>query len=576
MKSLFAKILGGYIVVIVGLALFIPAYSFGVIREYYVGAVTEHLRTLGASVGVDVAILLREHRIKDLNEEVRRLCGELSARITVIDSTGRVMADSETEPATMENHGGRPEVAEALKGGVGIATRYSTTLKEDMLYVARPIVDSGGDLGVVRVSMPLIELRRLLDELKRKILESSVIISLVALVGGLLLARTLTMPIKELRKGCARVASGDFETKVYVKSEDEIKELGSSFNAMSDKIKDLFGQVAEEKKILSGIISSLQEGLVVLDREGRVTLSNDGLARMVRVKELEGRLYWEIIREPKFRELITRVQAQRGAGSEEIDLNGRSYFCSATHVEARDELVVVFHDITEMKKVEKVKRDFVVNVSHELRTPLTAIKGFVETLLDESEGNVKQYAEVVKRNSDRLINIVQDLLVLSEIEEEGIDHALEETDVRAVVENVVRIFKPKAEAKHLTLTVTMETDVVPVKADAFKLEQVFVNLVENAIRYTEKGGVVIRLSRQGERIVVAVRDTGIGIPKEDLPRVFERFYVVDKSRSRQQGGTGLGLAIAKHIVLLHGGSVDVESTLGAGTTFTVFLPVHPA
>ncbi|RLE05479.1 MAG: PAS domain-containing sensor histidine kinase, partial [Candidatus Aminicenantes bacterium] len=256
---------------------------------------------------------------------------------------------------------------------------------------------------------------------------------------------------------------------------------------------------------------------------------------------------------------------------EEIELNKKIFLCSFVFIPSKEELIIVFHDITEFKRLEKIKRDFVVNVSHELRTPLTAIKGYVETLEEEVEGEAKRYLEIIKKHTERLINIVQDLLLLSELEEKGLSEAREDVDLKDMVEDVFKIFKQKAEEKNLKLSLVSENKPV-VRGDPFKLEQMFINLIDNAIKYTEKGEVLVSLKRADKGVVVEVKDTGVGIPAEHLDRIFERFYVVDKSHSRKLGGTGLGLSIVKHIVLLHNGKIDVESKLGKGAKFTIVLP----
>jgi len=273
-----------------------------------------------------------------------------------------------------------------------------------------------------------------------------------------------------------------------------------------------------------------------------------------------------------FEELVKTVRENKRNQSEELEVGGKVYLCSATFVALREQIVIVFSDITEAKNMEKIKKDFVVNVSHELRTPLTAIKGFAETLEDEAGENLKNYAGVIKRNTDQLINIVQDLLLLSELEEKGSKLESEEVDLKHLVDNVIRIFKSRLAEKGLDFHLKVEDGLPVIKGDAFKLEQMFINLLDNAIKYTEKGRIVVALKRKVETVEIIVEDTGIGIPQEHLARIFERFYVVDKSHSKKLGGTGLGLSIVKHIVLAHKGTIDVKSSLSRGTTFTVRLP----
>jgi len=474
----------------------------------------------------------------------------------------------------MENHKNRPEVIQALRGNIGRSIRYSTTVKEDMLYVAMPIVEKGGKVsGVLRTSLFLSDINSLLDELKNNIIRIAVVIILISLFGAFIFSRNFTRPIKELIAAYRKVACGDFEVKVLLRNKDELKELADNFNTMTEQIKTLFKELSNQKEELNSIISSIQEGLSVLDKEGKVLLSNESFKSIVQNNFTEGKFYWEIIREPKFTQLIKKAKQEEKNLSEELELNDRIYLCSATFLEAREETIVIFHDITERKNVEKMKRDFVVNVSHELRTPLTAIKGYVETLEEEVDKKGRRYVEVIKRNTERLIAIVQDLLLLSELEEkESLE--IEKVNIKEIVENVIRISEHKLKEKKLDFRVNIENDIPPLRADFFKLEQMFVNLIDNAIKYTEKGEISVSAKHDQEKIIIEIKDTGIGIPKEHLNRIFERFYVVDKSRSRKLGGTGLGLSIVKHIVILHKGKIDVESIPGAGTKFIVTLPLE--
>jgi two-component system, OmpR family, phosphate regulon sensor histidine kinase PhoR len=287
---------------------------------------------------------------------------------------------------------------------------------------------------------------------------------------------------------------------------------------------------------------------------------------------LEGKHYWEAIRSPQMGELLKKAGSERRSFVEELPLGERVFVFSVTPLERGEDIVVIFHDITEIKNAEKVKKDFVVNVSHELHTPLTVIKGYAETLLQEVPAEPgKRYIEIIQRNTDRLINIVNDLLLLSSLEERT-PLELEDIDLRNFIENVVRIFDQRLKDKQLSLVVEMKENLPTIKADLFKLEQVMVNLLDNAVKYTERGRIVVSVDVRDNRASIQVRDTGIGIPKEAIPRIFERFYVVDKSRSRKSGGTGLGLSIVKHIVLLHNGAINIESAPGEGTTVTVTLP----
>jgi len=345
---------------------------------------------------------------------------------------------------------------------------------------------------------------------------------------------------------------------------------------MNEEMGKMFSELGQQKEELKSIIDSLQEGLLVLGKQGKVIRTNESFRRIVGNQAPEGKFYWEIMRNAQLAELLKRADTERRNFMEELTLGGRIFMCSVTPLKGGEEIVSIFHDMTEMKDIEKIKKDFVINVSHELRTPLTAIKGYAETLRKEVDtGPAKKYLEIVERNTNRLINIVNDLLLLSSLEEKP-TLELEEIELSGFLGNVIKIFDQKLKDKRLPLAVDVKENIPTIKADAFKLEQMLVNLLDNAIKYTDHGEIAISASVRENRVQIQVRDTGIGIPKENIPRVFERFYVVDKSRSRKSGGTGLGLSIVKHIVLLHKGTINIESTLGGGTSVTVTLPADPS
>jgi two-component system phosphate regulon sensor histidine kinase PhoR len=302
-------------------------------------------------------------------------------------------------------------------------------------------------------------------------------------------------------------------------------------------------------------------------------MANASFQKIAESEDNEGKLYWEVIRDPVLSELIQKVKEEKQNYSDEIELSGKYYNASVTFIPSEEEIVVTFHDITESRRVEQIKKDFIINVSHELRTPLTAIKGFVETIEQDAAKKHQKYLDIITRNTDRLINIVNDLLVQSELEEKYIKLEMEDVDLEKLITNICKIFEPKAQEKGLSFSIPKASGFPPtVKGDPFKLEQLFVNIIDNAVKYTEEGEITVRLSHEDRDVFITIEDTGIGIPETELPRIFERFYVVDKSRSRRLGGTGLGLSIVKHIALLHNGEVTVKSTAGQGTKVTVRLP----
>lgn len=433
----------------------------------------------------------------------------------------------------------------------------------------------GKTLYVLRVSKFLRDIKTVSRELNGKILLVTAVILAAALIGAFIFARTVYRPIGELSVAIKRVAGHDFNTRVLLKEQDELKEVADSFNDMTDEMQGLFTDLTRQKEELNSIISSLQEGLLVLDSEERVLLLNDSLKTLMGRDVKVGRPYWEAIREPALNELVSRVHVERRNFVGEMTIDGAVFLCSATYLSSREEIVLVFHDITEIRKLEKIKSDFVLNVSHELRTPLTSIKGFVETM--EADGTLSEeqrhYLTIIKRNTARLINVVTDLLTLSRLEEKSPVLELEPVDIRDLVERVLRIFEEQIRAKGFSVDVRVPRDLPPVMGDAFRLEQVFVNLLDNAIKYIDAGGITVEMETRGNTVVISVADTGPGIPSEHIDRIFERFYVVDKSRSKKLGGTGLGLSIVKHIVLLHNGRITAQSTPGKGARFIITLPV---
>ncbi len=575
-RSFFSKIFVGYLLIIFALSSLILILSLNTIRDFYRDTLTAHLKTLGYTLTPEVAELLGTGRANQLDGFMKELGSRIHTRVTVIATDGTVLADSDENPKSMENHSRRPEVIEALKGKTGQSVRFSSTADKDMLYVAVPIKKDGKITGVIRTSLFLKDVDDLLTKLNFRVAWISLGIVLIALLGAVFISNGIVQPIKNLTSAARRVASGDFSVRVFLKSKDELRDLADNFNRMNEEMQSMFTELSEQKEGLNSIIHSLQEGLFVVDRQGKIIRANESFQRLAGNQPVEGKLYWEVMRNPQLAELLMKAGTEKRNFMEELRLGDRSFICSVTSVKGGEEIVSIFHDVTEIKEIEKIKKDFVTNVSHELRTPLTAIKGYAETLrkeVDTAPG--KKYLEIVERNTNRLINIVNDLLLLSSLEEKAALE-LEDVDLKAFLENVIKIFDQRLQDKRLSLVVDVKEGLPTIKADAFKLEQMLMNLLDNAIKYTDHGEIAISADFQQNQVQIQVRDTGIGIPKENIPRVFERFYVVDKSRSRKSGGTGLGLSIVKHIVLLHKGAINIESALGKGTLVTVILPADPS
>jgi len=575
-KSLFGKLFGAYLLIILFFSLLMLSVSFNAFRNYSITIHTHDLQNLATALLPHVAPLFLENKAQEMDRLVKGLGPGISTRITIVNRDGVVVADSEKDPLLMENHRFRPEILQVLEGEPGSAIRFSSTVKEEMLYVAVPILSGEKTAGVLRVSLFLADFNKLFSRLKQSILYSAIGLSLIALLAAFFFSRNVARPVRELSAASRRLAAGDFTTRVFIRDAGEIQDLANSFNYMIDEINKLFARLSDQSDQLRSIISSIQEGLLVFDRRGKITLCNESFKKISPGSSMEGKFYWEVVRIPRFNELIRKVQEDKASYRvEELSLHDTTFLCSISYLPEREETVVILSDITAMKRVERMKKDFVVNVSHELRTPLTAIKGFVDTLEETVDGTNKHYVEIIKRHTDRLVNIVKDLLTLSELEERETVLALEDVNPEELIRRISLLFEPRMREKGLVWKWNIAPNISSVKADSFKLEQALINLIDNAIKYTERGSVTLSLKNQNGHIVIDVSDTGIGIPEEHLSRIFERFYVVDKSRSKRLGGTGLGLSIVKHIVILHNGTIDVHSTPSHGTTFSICLPVNP-
>jgi two-component system phosphate regulon sensor histidine kinase PhoR len=399
------------------------------------------------------------------------------------------------------------------------------------------------------------------------------LVLLAALGAAWMFSRSISRPIQEFIGASVRVAGGDFGAKVSLRQHGEFKRYARSFNTMTQNLEAMFRQVRLQTDELNSVLASIKDGICVLDAGGRIVLCNDGFRAIAGPVPPEGKYYWEVIRSSRLAEVIKGSAGDRRPAAEEIGLGERFYASTITPLPADDRFVVMLRDITEVRRLEKMKKDFVLNVSHELKTPLAAIKGFVETMEPSIGPDNRGYLDIVKRNTERLIAIVEDLIVLSRLEDQGVSVRKETVDVRGLAANVVKLFEKAAGAKGLSLSVEADPALPPVHADLYDLERLLINLVDNAVKSTDTGGVLLRLASDGKTLRIEVADTGIGIASEHIPHIFERFYVVDKSRSKKLGGTGLGLSIVKHIVQAHQGTISVESRPGEGTTFSVTLPV---
>ena len=513
---------------------------------------------------------------RSLQTFAERAARRTNSRVTLIAPDGRVLADSERRPADvaeMENHAARPEVRAALNGSVGRDVRRSGTLGTPLIYVAVPVSESGRVVGALRLAAPLEAATPAYESLRGVMLAGGAVALVVALGIGLFVAGRVTRPVVEMEDVARQMSEGNFRVRASVRSPDEIGTLGRSLNVMAGRLREKIDDLEREQAKATAILDAMVEGVIATDGHDHIILLNE------RARGIFGLGQTRVERRPLL-EVIRNVDL---VVSREIKLPDPPERVLQVHaVPLRftgDEpgVVIILHDITELRRLEQVRTEFVANVSHELRTPLTAIQGYLETLLDgalEEPQHARKFLEIVFRHTERLGRLTDDLTDLSNIELGRISLRIEPTDLTEVTESALAIIQPRAGSGRVTVKANLPADMPEVLADRDRLAQILINLVDNAVKYTPAGGHVwVEAQRLSSGMVeVAVRDTGVGVPKADLPRLTERFYRVDKARSRELGGTGLGLAIVKHLVLAHGGDLGIESELWKGTTVRFTLP----
>jgi len=492
---------------------------------------------------------------QDLAIRVARATG---ARVTLI--------------APDENHAGRPEVRTALAGRTGRDLRRSATIDVALLYVAVPVREETRVLGVLRLALPLSAVTASYATLHQVMLAGGAVALLVALGIGVFVAGRVTQPVVEMQSIARQMSEGSFLVRAPTRSTDEIGTLGRSLNVMAGRLREKIQDLEQEQAKITAMLDAMVEGVIAVDGHEHILLMNEQARVMFGLGSArgEGKPFLEVIRNADLHEIFRAVHA--GAAGEALrrEIAGGG----------EPGVVMVLHDLTALRQLERVRTEFVANVSHELRTPLTAIQGYLETLLSgalEEPENARRFLEIVLRHSERLGRLLNDLTDLSNIELGKVTLRKEAVRLDEVVASVVAIIGPRAARSRVTVTADTPADLAAVVADRDRLVQILINLVDNAVKYTPEGGAVTVTARATSdgALEVAVADTGVGIPAADLPRITERFYRVDKARSRALGGTGLGLAIVKHLVLAHGGELRIESPQQRGTTVRFTLPIQP-
>ena len=590
---LFLKIYPAYLAIILCAIVAVVWFSSVEFKKFYYEEKSQSLYEKACIVDDYLRSGDHRHFVDSTDVRIKALASRIATRITIVEPSGKVIADSDKDPLQMDNHATRPEVSAALARRTGIERRFSYTLHEEMMYVAIPVIADSVVVGVIRTAVSVSALNTALRASYSGTAIVALIVLIISALIGLGAARRIARPLREAREGVRRFAEGDLAHKLTVSSTQEIADLAEGFNAMAHQLSERIGTVTSQRNEINAILENMVEGVFAVDSSDRIISINRAAAALLDINapQSTGKLVYEVIRNTAIQKFLSTVKSSsrpceteivfaEGSVQQRYELILQAHgTVLAGHDNSVIGVMIVLNDVTQLRRLEKVRRDFVANVSHELRTPLTSIKGYVETLLDGAIDNpedARRFVKIIEQHSTRLGAIVEDLLNLSSIEQEGEAGAvtLERKKIADIISAAVSVCSTAATNKKITLTSRCDES-IDAMVNPLMLEQAVINLIDNAIKFTEPSGdapVIISCERQGADVVLSVADHGCGISTEHLDRLFERFYRVDKARSRKLGGTGLGLAIVKHIVLAHKGDVAVTSTVGKGSVFTVRFP----
>jgi two-component system phosphate regulon sensor histidine kinase PhoR len=535
---------------------------------------TEEVRLVAA---MTEPLLGPEASIQTVQPTAQQLGELLEARVTIISPTGVVWGDSAEEPAGMENHLNRPEVQSALTQGLGIETRFSRTLALRMMYAAVPIKEGERVLGIARLALPIAEVEGRIASLRNTVVSVSLTVGVIAGLLALLMAERVASPVRRMTRLVERFARGELDERVTVSSKDELGRLAHTFNWMADELDNRLNELVDQRNTLEAVLTLMADGVVITTEDERVELINPAAARILGVSReaAVGQRFVTVARDHQVVEVWRQCKRDSREQSDVIDMIGDRPILQVMVTPLREGgCLVLLQDLTKIRRLETVRRDFISNISHELRTPLASLRALVETLQDgalEDRPAADRFLGLMDVEVDALGQMVEELLELARIESGRVPLRMVPTEVEGIVEPSVERLRQQAERAGVRLVVDVPADLPAVLADSARAGQVVTNLVHNAIKFTPKGGKVTVRADQGDgEVIISVADTGIGIAARDLPRIFERFYKADHARSG--GGTGLGLAIARHIVEAHGGRIWATSVEGKGSTFSFALP----
>ncbi len=572
---LFFKLLGAYVVIAI-LAVVIAGF---VIEKQIKTGLTRWIED-DLTAQAKIMALMPEGEIA---RQFHLLAERARARVTLIDAAGRVIADSDRQLITVDNHLNRSEIQEARLKGQGTAIRYSQTLKADTLNVALPLYDGTNLTGYIRLSRPMLQVAQSIDEIRLSVLKALLLILLLSMILAVVFSAKIVTPIQEIEAFTDRIRKGDISGMVMIKSRDEIGQLARNINEMVAELQEKIRQANDEKWKLRAAFAGMAEGVMVLDAQHRIENLNKGMAAIIgrEYADIVGKSPLEVFRNVELQNALNRFRQAGEPVLQEITLGDDKPLILDVSISAVKNLpgqepktMMVFHDVTRLKKLETMRVDFVANATHEIKTPLTAIIGFVETLEQgaiEDAATARKFLHTIQENARRLNRLVDDLLILSNVELGDTKLNLEGLAVADVLERALLLIQANAALKNVSLRTDLSPELPLIRADRDKAVQVLLNILDNAVKFTPEGGQVSITASEDQQdfITLKITDTGSGIPKSELPRLGERFYRVDKMRSRDLGGTGLGLSIVKHLMKAHQGSMEIDSTPGKGTVVSL-------
>ncbi|BBO87921.1 sensor histidine kinase [Desulfosarcina ovata] len=587
-KRLIYQLFPSYLLITLVSLFAVSWYALSFTRQFYLDRTQADLEVSGQMLKKQVMRLLRPLDAAALDRLCKDAAGETVKRVTVILPDGNVVADSEELPANMANHMDREEIRDAYQGTLGVSVRFSETLQQKMMYVALPLVADEKMIGVMRTSIPVTAIDERIGVIRSRIAIGALLVALLASGVSWAVSKRITTPIERMREGARRFADGDLLYRLPIPRTREFSALAETMNRMADQLRHRMEEMTNQRKKTESVLASMREGVIATDLDQRVISINPAAVMMFNVstEKVSGRSILEIIRNHDFQTLMDQ---SLGTGeSLESDIvhlqNGEQIFnvaCTPLMDAVGKRLggLVVVNDVTQLRRLENMRRDFAASVSHEIKTPLTAIKGFVETLSSgdlENREETRRFLDIIEKHVNRLAAIIEELMQLSRIErdDEVQQIGTENCRIESVLNTAIHLCHEASQEKSIAVKLACKADLCGL-FDATLLEQAAVNLLDNAIKYSPEDSVIrIEALKNGDQIEIRFIDQGPGIAKKHLSRLFERFYRVDKARSRKLGGTGLGLAIVKHIAQAHGGRVTVESELEKGSTFTLHLPVR--